>query len=283
MKKLLLLLTLFLPLIAMESDQPKKMSRLQTEEYGPHAFQPAEKRRKTVERPEDLIYPLPEIQEIETFRSSLTKMSIAFLTQRSPQTIEQEHIASAPVIEEAGLIAEAENPSSPAIIDESELNTLKKTDAYTISQHAKKIGNSYECPECKRLIKHERKKLILHILTHTGERPFPCTYPGCDKSFAQKTNLIMHIRTHTGERSYSCTYPGCGKAFAQKINLITHTGERPFTCTYPDCGKSFARKTHLIAHTRTHTKPFKCHHCDSAFSYEAGLQKHIKKEHQMEN
>ena len=218
MKKLLLLLTLFLPLIAMESEQPEKMPRLRTEEYGPHAFQPAEKRRKTVERPEDLIYPLPEIQETETFRSSLTKMSIAFLTQQSPQAIEQEHIASDPSVEEEGLIAEAENISSPAIINEKDMDILKRTDASTTSQNAKKIGSDYECPECKRLIKHGRKNLILHILTHTGEKPFPCTYPGCDKSFARKAHLITHMRTHTKPFKWH----HCDSAFSYEAGLQKH-------------------------------------------------------------
>jgi uncharacterized Zn-finger protein len=31
-----------------------------------------------------------------------------------------------------------------------------------------------------------------------GERPFPCTWSGCDKRFARSDELARHLRTHTG-------------------------------------------------------------------------------------
>lgn len=33
--------------------------------------------------------------------------------------------------------------------------------------------------------------------------------------YVQVTNLNNHIRLHTGERPYVCSVPGCDKAFAQ--------------------------------------------------------------------
>lgn len=37
--------------------------------------------------------------------------------------------------------------------------------------------------------------------THTGERPFVCMYPGCDKRFAQEYNLKTHMKSHDASGS----------------------------------------------------------------------------------
>ena len=54
-----------------------------------------------------------------------------------------------------------------------------------------------ECPREKKAFK-AKYKLVNHVRVHTGEKPFPCPFPGCGRFFARSENLKIHKRTHTG-------------------------------------------------------------------------------------
>ncbi|PWN89706.1 hypothetical protein FA10DRAFT_303010 [Acaromyces ingoldii] len=126
----------------------------------------------------------------------------------------------------------------------------------------------------------QRQKVMRHVQTHTGDRPFRCTV--CARRFSEGNTLAQHMRTHTREKPYVCTHPGCGKAFAVAGSLTIHrrmhTGEKPFECAW--CGRRFAESSNLTKHARIHTgeKPFRCPEdgCGRTFSRPDQAARHRK-------
>ncbi|KAK2506232.1 hypothetical protein MC885_002975 [Smutsia gigantea] len=132
----------------------------------------------------------------------------------------------------------------------------------------------FQCPECDKRYR-VKADMKAHQLLHGGEMPFSCE---CGKGFAKQSKLIEHIRTHTGEKPFQC--PKCDKSFRLKAQLLSHqglhTGERPFHC--PECDKAFRERGHMLRHQRIHRpeRPFACGDCGKGFIYKSKLAEHIR-------
>ncbi|XP_064091990.1 zinc finger and BTB domain-containing protein 14-like isoform X10 [Macrobrachium nipponense] len=98
------------------------------------------------------------------------------------------------------------------------VKTLQDSGSFTLAS----MGCSgpcklHQCPYCSH-VSDRKNNLIVHIRTHTGEKPYQCPY--CPSRFIQKVTLDNHIRTHTGERPFICSI--CNQSFTRSHLLKSH-------------------------------------------------------------
>mmetsp|Transcript_54415 Transcript_54415/g.62347 ORF Transcript_54415/g.62347 Transcript_54415/m.62347 type:complete len:243 (-) Transcript_54415:793-1521(-) len=110
--------------------------------------------------------------------------------------------------------ASSSSGSRPAISSGRQIKSKKRypctfegcgkvyTRLYSVKIHMNTHYNirKYECDVCHK--KFTLKQYLReHVLTHTGEKPFACPFPGCEARFRQNGKLSIHKKTHLMNKS----------------------------------------------------------------------------------
>ncbi|XP_056149507.1 zic family member 6 [Lampris incognitus] len=123
--------------------------------------------------------------------------------------------------------------------------------------HSEYVCYWQNCPRDSKPFK-AKYKLVNHVRVHTGEKPFPCPFHGCQKVFARSENLKIHKRTHTGEKPFKCEFEGCSRRFAnssdRKKHSHVHSSDKPYTCKVGGCEKCYTHPSSLRKHMKLHCK-----------------------------
>ena len=86
------------------------------------------------------------------------------------------------------------------------------------------------------------------------ERRYACTFEGCSYCAVESHHLKRHSRTHSGERPYACSF--CPYSAAEQgtltRHLTTHTQQRPeVTCPEEGCMHTCKTKGAMRQHIRS--------------------------------
>jgi len=125
--------------------------------------------------------------------------------------------------------------------------------AHFLGSH--KENHRFKCPHCA-FSHYFPAKVKMHVRTvHLGEKPFACSFPGCDKRYSANESLKKHMKSH----------------YAQ-----TFEEEKPFVCEFVDCGKRFKSRQGYKEHMQ---RIVVCQHRNDKFC-KNGLKNHEQKLHE---
>lgn len=136
------------------------------------------------------------------------------------------------VIDEQSDDTDSEQSQASYVPDVSQESALQPQDQFQEESEDEQVGQDRKprekkgdvsdrtCPHCSKVCERP-SEMSRHALTHTNNRPYACSFPGCDRSFTQSGQLNIHMRKHYGDKPHMCDWPGMLRVFAY---LHSHSG-----------------------------------------------------------
>ncbi|KAG7162474.1 Zinc finger protein 358-like 2 [Homarus americanus] len=130
----------------------------------------------------------------------------------------------------------------------NENNVVASCSGTTVVSGKSKYTTLHQCQHCV-YSTYRKYDLNKHIRTHTGEKPFSCSY--CTTSFAQNSALKAHLRlVHRVEKPHTCQH--CKQTFSRKNLFQNHLRmHEEFSCPY--CCYTSDKQNELTEHLNIHT------------------------------
>ncbi|XP_045802408.1 transcription factor IIIA-like [Trifolium pratense] len=126
---------------------------------------------------------------------------------------------------------------------------------------------SNTCKECGASFR-KPAYLLQHMQSHSLERPYICTFDGCQVSYRRKDHLNRHLLQHEGKK-FKCPIENCNRDFSFEGNVTRHVKQfhnkdsstsidvkiqKQHVCPEIGCGKVFKFASKLEKHKDSHVK-----------------------------
>ncbi len=157
----------------------------------------------------------------------------------------------------------------------------------TLSVAADSTRKIFACPYegCSKTFS-KKGRLNVHVLSHTGEKPFKCD--DCEAGYSRLSHLKRHIDNVHKKIRHSCSI--CPATFfskeaAKKHEKIAHGDGNGNRLRCDECGKTFAKRYQLANHAvnehdvKMEKKVHACDECEKTFPYPNKLKLHKESRH----